>query len=219
MNNILMVEDVKNIKEDRLELKFTGNATLNIENEVTIFNIDEENKSILVNLASNSNLKFEKVNYLTADATLEFNLKDNCKLDLNLLVINENINTLTLNINMLGNNGVASIQVRALNKNKNSKLNLICNGYIKEATKDNELTEDLKGLIQNTDEIKISPNMYVKTSEVIANHKVALTSFNKETLFYLNSRTLSLKQAQKLILKSFKKQGFSMEMLQILKWR
>ena len=45
--------------------------------------------------------------------------------------------------------------------------------------------------------------MDVKTNEVIANHLVTIGSFNKDELFYLNTRGLSKNKSEELLTKSF----------------
>ena len=45
--------------------------------------------------------------------------------------------------------------------------------------------------------------MFVKTSEVLANHKVTISSYNLQELFYLTTHGLNLKTAQELLLESF----------------
>ncbi len=105
---------------------------------------------------------------------------------------------------MPNNGAYANIKVRVINILSNSNINLVVNGKILEATRDNELIEDLKGLIINeNDMIKISPNMMVDTNEVLANHLVTIGSFNKEELFYLTMRGLSLSSAKELLKKAF----------------
>ena len=218
MNKLLLVEDINELENENY-ISFDKATTLNIRGKTTLYNVDSKNSDLIVNLNDNTILNFDKINYTQQDVTLDFNLKNNSELTLNLLIINEGENKVILNVNMTGNESKALIKVHTLNKNSHSKIHLFCNGYIKENTHDNELLEDLKGLIQTEDEIIISPNMYVKTNEVLANHKVTISSFNPEELFYLNTKGLSTNAAQELILKSFTHRLISDVLHDKINWR
>ena len=88
-------------------------------------------------------------------------------------------------------------------KKKESNIDIICNGTISKNTLDNELLEDLKGLIRNTDTIKISPNINVYTNEVSASHAVTIGSFNEEEKFYLKTKGLSVEKIEEMLTLTF----------------
>ncbi len=202
MNKLILAED-KVIKDGEYEIIWDKKLNIDCRGNLKLCNYSKEDHTINISLTDNSEVNFDKVSIINKDLTLTFNLNNNSHLEFNYLIINEGNNTVTININMLENNNKAKIKIRCINKNKDNSLNVICNGYVNKSSKDNELTEDLKGLILNADLIKISPNIYVDTNEVLANHLVTIGSFNPEELFYLTSNGLSIPSAKKLLLESF----------------
>lgn len=202
MNKLLLVEDINNIKNGNYEISYPKNTILNITDKASLN--DYNNSSNLEVFISNKvPLNIDKVNILDKDINLVINLQDNSLLNLNWVIINSGKNKVHLTINMDGNSSIATSKVRIINKTKNSNLDFVIDGVINKDTYDNELLEDIKGLILGDDTIKISPNMDVKTSEVMANHLVTIGSFNKDELFYLKSRGLSENKAQELLTRSF----------------
>lgn len=202
MNKLLLVEDINNIKNGNYEISYQKNTILNITDKASLN--DYNNSSNLEVFISNKvPLNIDKVNILDKDINLVINLQDNSLLNLNWVIINSGKNKVHLTINMDGNSSIATSKVRIINKTKNSNLDFVIDGVINKNTYDNELLEDIKGLILGDDTIKISPNMDVKTNEVMANHLVTIGSFNKDELFYLKSRGLSKNKAQELLTRSF----------------
>lgn len=202
MNKLLLVEDINNIKNGNYEISYQKNTILNITDKASLN--DYNNSSNLEVFISNKvPLNIDKVNILDKDINLVINLQDNSLLNLNWVIINSGKNKVHLTINMDGNSSIATSKVRIINKTKNSNLDFVIDGVINKKTYDNELLEDIKGLILGDDTIKISPNMDVKTNEVMANHLVTIGSFNKDELFYLKSRGLSKNKAQELLTRSF----------------
>ena len=205
MNRLLVVED-KKITSGEYNLELNENVVINIEGNVILHDINNINKEFNIELEDNSNLDLYLIKKSECDYNISFSLLNNVKLNLNMLILNNNKNKITVNINMLGNSSKAILDIRGMNIDNDSNLDIICNGYVKKDTKDNELIENLKGLIKNeNDTIKISPVMKIDTNEVSANHLVAIGSFNKEELFYLESLGLDKNNAQNMLTNSFLK--------------
>ncbi len=204
MNKLVVVEDIK-LNDDHTLIEFKDNVKVDIKDVVKLIDYMEESKDITFNLNNDSKLFLERLWILNKSANLVINMHKNSDLELRLVVINEGVNTINLRVNMLEDLGKAKIYVRIINKNKDSNINFICDGNIEAKTIDNNLLEDLKGLILDNDTIKISPNMQVATNEVMANHLVTVGSFNLEELFYLESKGLSRNRAKELLVDSFLK--------------
>lgn len=205
MNRLLVVED-KKITSGEYNLELNENVVINIEGNVILHDINNINKEFNIELEDNSNLDLYLIKKSECDYNISFSLLNNVKLNLNMLILNNNKNKVTVNINMLGNSSKAILDIRGMNIDNDSNLDIICNGYVKKNTKDNELIENLKGLIKNeNDTIKISPVMKIDTNEVSANHLVTIGSFNKEELFYLESLGLDKDNAQNMLTNSFLK--------------
>jgi len=202
MNKLLLVEDINNIKSGNYELNYQKNTIINITDNVAL-NDYNNIYDLNINIKSNSKVFLDKVNILNKNLNLVINLIDDSILNLNWVIINDGKNKIHLTINMNGSKCSATAKVRIINKTKDSNLDFVIDGNIEKNTFDNILLEDIKGLILGEDTIKISPNMDVKTNEIIANHLVTIGSFNKDELFYLNTRGLSKNKSEELLTKSF----------------
>ncbi len=203
MNKLLLVENINKISTGTYELEYNKDSNIELNGDISLFNYDTKNYNLNINLLDNTILKGDFVSIAQKDFNLTLNINNNNQVLLNYLIINEGQNKINITLNITGNSSYINIIVRVINKTKDSNADIICDGIIKENTHDNELLQDLKGLITNNDTIKISPNMLINTNEVLANHKVTISSYNPTELFYLTSKGLSLKLAKKLILSSF----------------
>lgn len=204
MNKLLVVEGkLDNLNNARITENTKAHAYITDENNITV-TIDE-----------NVVFRIDMINILKKDLKININLAHNSKLYWNQLLLNTGDNKIDVTVSLLGNNCKSFLKIRGINETKESKLNLVCDGIIKDGTIDTELIEDLKGLILNEDTIKISPNMIVNTSEVMANHFVTIGPINEEELFYLMSKGLSEELARKLIKKAFMESILSEELKNI----
>jgi len=202
MNKLLLVED---IKDGDYELNYQKNTILNITNKVNL-NDYNNNYNLKINIDNKSILNIDKVSLINKDLNVIINIKDDTIFNLNWVIINTGKNKVHLEVNMTGNNSNAKARVRIINKTNDSNLDFVINGVIAKKTYDNELLEDIKGLIIGNDTIKISPNMDVFTSEVMANHFVTIGTIPSSDLFYLESKGLSQARAEQLILEGFLKE-------------
>ncbi len=203
MNKLILVDDICNLKTGTYDLTYQKDTTLNISGNVIISHYDKSNCNLNTYLTPNSTLTFTQLKELNQSSTLNIKITENTKSTYNLVIINTGENKLTININILSNNNQFNINIRTINTTKDSAIDIICNGYITKNTHNNILVEDLKGLITHEDTIKISPNIYVSTEDVEANHFVTIGSFNEEELFYLTSKGLSLALSKQLLLEGF----------------
>lgn len=203
MNKLLVVDDKLDIKEGIYDLVFENDCKVKIKGNVEAETFVKNDNNLEFDLEESGKFKFKMVLSLNKDANITFNLNSESFLEFDILIINNGHNKYVININMLGNNGKAVVNAHAINKDSDGILDLICNGYIKKKTINNDLKENLRGLILNSDTIYIRPNMFVDTNEVVANHLVTVSSFNPEELFYLTSRGLNLLSAKKLLASSF----------------
>lgn len=217
MNKLLVVED-KLINSGEYSLEIKENVSLSILGNVIGHDINNSNNKLDIKIGNNSSLDLFFVRNIDDNYDIHFTLFNNAKLNFHMLILNEGKHNVKIDVDMIENGASATIGVRAINISDNSNLDIICNGYIKKNTKDNELIEDLKGLITKDDDtIKISPVMIVDTNEVVANHLVTIGNFDKEELFYLESLGLSRKEARKILTESFIKHNMSTTELEFLK--
>lgn len=217
MNKILMVEDINEIKPGLHIIEYTKNCEIKVSSNTDLQNYNYNNCSLICTIKNNSNFTLNKVDIIKEDTTLTLNIKNNTTVNLSWVIINQSNTKCHLKINLLGNNSKCNAKVRIVNATNKCNANLICDGIIKKNTKENELVEDLKGLMVNDGTIKISPNMYVDTNEVLANHLVTIGSFNTEELFYLTSKGLTALAAKQLLLDSFISNNLNEEYQKIIK--
>lgn len=201
MNKLLVDKDCI-IPTGIHELILNENSQIKISRDAKIYQIDSHNKTLEIECLDNSVLDFHKIDYLSKDTNLNIIINNRAKVELNWLILNKGNNKVVINVIMQGDNSYCSLKVRILNEG-DSKINFICLGKINKDTFDNEILEDLKGLITNNDAIKISPNIEVETNEVMANHLVTIGSYNEQELFYLMSKGLSRDLACELLKKGF----------------
>ena len=201
----VLLQVIPKMNKILLENKYLENDNLKllINNNINLEHYCKSLKNVDIKLEDNSRLLFHSFYELKNDAKINFILVNNSFLDYTIVIVNKGINTLEIDAKSVGNNNNFKIKLRVINKDKNSKVNIIVNGIICENTIDNELLEDLKGLVLYEDEIKISPNMLVNTNEVLANHLVTVGSFRSEELFYLKSKGLSEYTAKRMLLEAF----------------
>lgn len=171
----------------------------------------------------------------------EFNVGDNEVLEIYHFVINESVNT-KINLNgenskiiyhlsiISNNDNTCKIDVNHVKENTESKV--ICHGVNLE---DNELVFDVTGLVpkgvskcrcSEENEIinlrngksVIKPNLLIRNYDTFSNHSAYIGEFNKEKMFYLESRGINKDMAINLLMEAFLKQGASEEEMIVKKF-
>ena len=66
-----------------------------------------------------------------------------------------------------------------------------------------EVNQKNRIVTYNLKECKISPNLFIDTSSIVANHSAYIGKFRDEELFYMMSRGISEKEALKLLMQGF----------------
>lgn len=202
MHKLPLVENINKIGPGTYELSSPKATTILGKGPLNLY--DYNNKHNLnIELEDHTTLYYEKVNILTTDIYLNITVKNNCEVNFNWVIIASGQINVNLKLNILGDSNKCHVKIRAVNKNSLDNLNIVFDGSIAAHTTNNELLEDIKGLLPNNSSIKISPNMLIDTNEVIANHLVTIGSFTPEELFYLMSKGLSYNQSCELLNKSF----------------
>ena len=174
MNKLSMNKKVINIINEYQDLDYTLK-----ENEMIVINCFFDNMQ---------------------DLNIKINQSSNSCFVLNLsCIVNHNCN---VNINGLitGNNNRNVLNIRCLSKENlgNFKVNV----KVDDNTKGNEVIEDLKGINENG-AINFLPVLEIDTNEVDAQHFATIGNFDKNELFYLQTKGLSLESAYELLKKSF----------------
>ncbi len=85
----------------------------------------------------------------------------------------------------------------------NDKLIFEVNVYVADNSKNCICNQDNKIIMLKSNTSSILPNLLINNQEVEANHSAYLGSFNKNILFYLESRGISKNKCYELLLKGF----------------
>ncbi len=187
MNNIIMNKKVLNIINESNDLNIKVN-----KDEMVILNYYNDNQESL-------NINTEQIN----DSYLIVNIASKVKQD-----IKVNINSM-----ITGNNNRLVINVRVIGLENNGVYNVVAK--VNENTQDNEVVEDLKGLIRDS-QITLIPILEIDTNEVDAAHYATVGSFNNEELFYLKSKGIEESKAKDLLQKNFINSLFSDDFIKLI---
>ena len=202
MHKLSLVGEHVTIANNDYFITTSNNQIIDLNGQMTLLYYDNKNHNVTFNLQDQAHISLNIVKIVTSNLTINININNNSFLNLELLAINQGENNVNINIATLGNNNNVKIKAHVINKDSLSKIDFRCEGTMAKNTQDNILVEDLKGLIINQDSIKISPIIIVDAN-VSANHLVTISSFNKEDLFYLTTKGISLNLAKRMLIDSF----------------
>lgn len=189
------------------------NGILNITNPNCNINFKKNNKIQGIQIVDNAEITFN----LEDNATLEWNdfwthqnaychIKVNSfnqtKLEWNLNIEAKTDYDITLENQICGNNNISKIIIHVVSlQNKTCKIRSL--GKIMKETKENQFTEELKGLALENQTISFLPDLMVDSSEVTAIHNATLRCINELELFYLKSKGLDEITSKELIKNGF----------------
>lgn len=188
------IEGIIEIKENNNYLTFKGNNKIWLETKENNLNLDiilEDNSVLDLSL-------FFKNRNINSNIVVKQN--NNTKFYFKESLSSNELVKINIQNNIIGNNNLSNILLRCISYKES--INIDCIADVKENSLDNEIIEDIKGLNQGG-EILIKPEMEINTSEVMANHFVSIGKVSSEDLFYLESKGLSEKKAEELILDGF----------------
>jgi len=187
MNKILTNKKVVNIVNESSDLYYQVN-----DNEMLVINYYNDNQ--------------KKIN-------IELRQSANSYVVLNVSSIIKNDALVNISSYVTGNDNRTIINVRTICEANEGTFNVIVKAN--ENTKNNEIIEDLKGINENGN-IIFNPILEVDTNEIDAQHFATIGSFDKNELFYLQTKGISLKSAYNLLKKSFIYNLFSDEFIDLL---
>ena len=187
MNKILTNKKVVNIVNESSDLYYQVN-----DNEMLVINYYNDNQ--------------KKIN-------IELRQSANSYVVLNVSSIIKNDALVNISSYVTGNDNRTIINVRTICEANEGTFYVIVKAN--ENTKNNEIIEDLKGINENGN-IIFNPILEVDTNEIDAQHFATIGSFDKNELFYLQTKGISLKSAYNLLKKSFIYNLFSDEFIDLL---
>lgn len=188
---------------------------VDLESHVKLASVTVNGNSVLnaINLHNNLNLKIklEKKSTLTLnlfdfaiinEVKLDIELDDEATLILNGAFIAEEKYGLDIDVKLYGSDTSVSINIRGINE-ENATTKIIMNGTLAGETKNSRIDEYAKVINKSDASAILIPNLIVNTNEVEANHGVSIGSIDKNEIFYLMSKGLSLEDATKIIEEGF----------------
>ena len=206
MNKLLVKEGILSInnslndldtKTNTLTLEISGNVCINDINNNTDLDLKiimSDGSHLLYNRYNESINKFNLNIEITSNAYVEFNYS------LKTLIASD----ISLNANIAGNNNISHINFHGIT-DQNGVIKNVATSKVDEATKDNEVLENLRIVTLNDAENMIVPNLLVRSDSVNAIHNTTISTVDKDYLFYLNSKGINKKDATKLIVDGFLK--------------
>lgn len=185
--------------------KLNEKQTINIEkgsNIIINLLIKDSINDIIINIEENSNLI---INYLT--------INDNTKIEINLNKERSNVSLYYSSINYKESNYIVNINHNSKNTTSKiinhgisvlgNKIDFTINGNIPLYADNCICNQDSKIINIKDSKSIIKPNLFIENYNVEANHSAYIGQFNKDKLFYLESRGIKNDQAIFLLLKSF----------------
>lgn len=190
------------ISKEELKLDLTINVMDNVNADITIINKIKKGKfKSTIKVGSNGNAFINKLNdcenikealCVNLDgnySNFNYNFKSiSTEKELYDIVVNHNASYTISNIknNLLNLSGTATIQVST---------------YISADLNECKADQNNKIINLTTKKCEIKPNLYIDSYDSLANHSAYIGKFNKDELFFLMSRGLSLKEANNLLIK------------------
>ncbi len=198
---------------------------INVKANLNIIEKNINNSNLIINIFDDLIINYQIVSFFKQRTNREFNLKENSKLELLEINLNENDNNLIINLNET--NASLIYSCLAINKGNNATFNQIVNhnnkhtyseinnfgvaldkafinfnttGKITQGNKGSTCSQLSKGIITNNGKISTNPILLIDEYDVKAYHGATIGKMSDEQLFYLMSRGLNKQEAFTLIL-------------------
>ena len=201
MNNILLDSTKSYDKEGTFKLELDKDTTINIESDnVKLYLVTKNNIRVDFNIFKKATI----YNITTENITINANIYNNAKLDFYLMTITDKKITNEVNVYHQNKNTTSNVICHGISYLKGD-LKFSVNGYIKKGMIGSICNQSSR--IINLDEGKslIEPNLFIAEFDSIANHSAYTGPFDEKSLFYLETKGISRKEAFNLLLSGFMK--------------
>lgn len=206
MNKLLVKEGILSINNSLNDLDIkTNTLTLEISGNVCINDINNNTDlDLKIIMSDGSHLLYNRYNESINKFNLNIEIKSNAYVEFNYSLKTLIASDISLNANIAGNNNISHINFHGIT-DQNGVIKNVATSKVDEATKDNEVLENLRIVTLNDAENMIVPNLLVRSDSVNAIHNTTISTVDKDYLFYLNSKGINKKDATKLIVDGFLK--------------
>lgn len=200
MENKILVDNVLLDNEICKTLPSVSKVTVKGKSQINLFNINIIDLDI--NVLDESILTINIFNSIDVDKTL-INLKTGLKsqIILNYSFINKNDYELNIITDYLLDNSNIILNINGVNDSGNCKINV--DGFVKNNKNNNVLDENVRIININDGSCISNPNMFIATSNVIANHNTVIGGIRDDELFYLMSKGIDESESKNIIIKGF----------------
>lgn len=201
MNNILLDSTKSYDKEGTFKLELDKDTTINIESDnIKLYLVTKNNIRVDFNISNSATI----YNITTENITINTNIYNNAKLDFYLMTITDKKITNEVNVYHQDKETTSNVICHGISYGKGD-LKFSVNGYIKKGMIGSICNQSSR--IINLDEGKslIEPNLFVEEFDSIANHSAYTGPFDEKSLFYLETKGISRKEAFNLLLSGFMK--------------
>lgn len=206
MNKLLVKEGILSINNSLNDLDIkTNTLTLEISGNVCINDINNNTDlDLKIIMSDGSHLLYNRYNESINKFNLNIEIASNAYVEFNYSLKTLIASDISLNANIAGNNNISHINFHGIT-DQNGVIKNVATSKVDEATKDNEVLENLRIVTLNDAENMIVPNLLVRSDSVNAIHNTTISTVDKDYLFYLNSKGINKKDATKLIIDGFLK--------------
>lgn len=206
MNKLLVKEGILSINNSLNDLDIkTNTLTLEISGNVCINDINNNTDlDLKIIMSDGSHLLYNRYNESINKFNLDVEISSNAYVEFNYSLKTLIASDISLNANIAGNNNISHINFHGIT-DQNGVIKNVATSKVDEATKDNEVLENLRIVTLNDAENMIVPNLLVRSDSVNAIHNTTISTVDKDYLFYLNSKGINKKDATKLIVDGFLK--------------
>ena len=201
MNNILLDSTKSYDKEGTFKLELDKDTTINIESDnIKLYLVTKNNIRVDFNIFKKATI----YNITTENITINANIYNNAKLDFYLMTITDKKITNEVNVYHQNKNTTSNVICHGISYLKGD-LKFSVNGYIKKGMIGSICNQSSR--IINLDEGKslIEPNLFIDEFDSVANHSAYTGPFDEKSLFYLETKGISRKEAFNLLLNGFMK--------------
>ena len=202
LNNLVIDQDSEllirlNDEKKSLNIIVEDNFCLNI------LEIDNNTENdFLITLKENSRLIYNKAGKNIKDKVIVNLDGNNSSVVINSSVVSSEDSFSFFEIRHNANNTISNLSNHGVNA-KNNELIFKIDAFIPVGSISCKTSQENKIININNGKSSILPNLIVDTDDVEANHSAFIGDFDKDILFYLKSRGLTLEKAKELLISGF----------------
>lgn len=204
MNKITVTkEEYIELKDNAIDLDINVNKlTIKVKGKVLINELsikEDEQLELTIDVEPQSSLVYNRFlihNLMNNRITINQDSKSNVTFNYS-FIANDKCH-LTIDTNLNGNDNETEVNVKAVTEHDGAAT-IVGTADAKEKIINNNLVESIKVLVLNNEESICIPNLLVATNEVTVNHACTISTVDKNSLFYLESKGLSEEDSISLI--------------------